>query len=438
MGKIITAIFILFLGILTYFAILNQDYVTIKLTKELGYSIPKVVLVLFSATAGAFVMLFVYTIRDTKRLINNIQTQKRQKRQEKVQSLYSKAIGEIYAGKNEIASDTLKEVLAEDPRDLQSLLRLGELAVKSRDYKGAEGYFKRVLSADPENVEALLKLVDVKEDTGADEEALGYIDDLLDLDPGNKAALYRKRLLLEKGRRWDDLIYLQKEILKNSKPGSETKAEERLITGYYYEFGRSSLESGSIEKAKKSFKTALKYNKDFIPAHLGLAEVMIQEEGSEDAVNYLEKIYQQYKSLIVLARLEDLLLGVGEPSRLIRIYRNSLTERPSDSSLAFFMTKLYYRLEMLDDALEVMEGIDNQSAFPELARIRGAIYLKRGEAEKAAEEFSSGLDKKKLRLPYCCSACGESEDKWSGRCPSCGEWDTYYFNIHGACKVRDT
>ena len=438
MGKLITLIFILFLAVIAYFAVLNRETITIVVTKDLIYEIPKIALVLISATAGALLMLIVYTIRDTRRLIENIQIQKRHKKQEKVQALYSRALGAVYAGKTEVAQEALKEILSEDPMNVQALLRLGEIAIEAKDFKKAQDYFKRALSSDPENVETLLNLVKLKELMGEYEEALNFIDKILENDPDNITALYRKREILERLGRWDDLVYLQKGIIKTSHNEADRKREQKVLIGYKYEYGRESLEAGELEKAKKAFRTVIKLDRDFTPAHLGLAEVMVQEENIEDAINYLEKFYQQHKSMIVLARLEDLLLNIGEPSRLIRLYKNSLAENPSDNVLKFFLAKLYYRLEMLDDALEIIQGIENPSAFPEIAKIKGEIYLKRGQPEKAAEEFRSFLNmKRSLRLPYCCANCGHTSDEWAGRCSSCGKWNTYYFNIHGTCKVAD-
>ncbi|VAX34054.1 hypothetical protein MNBD_NITROSPIRAE03-368, partial [hydrothermal vent metagenome] len=71
MGKLITLIFILFLGLIAYFAVLNRETVTVLVTNNLAYEIPKIALVLISATAGALLMLIIYTIRDTRRLIDN-------------------------------------------------------------------------------------------------------------------------------------------------------------------------------------------------------------------------------------------------------------------------------------------------------------------------------------------------------------------------------
>ncbi|HNZ71345.1 MAG TPA: DNA repair protein RadA, partial [Prolixibacteraceae bacterium] len=31
----------------------------------------------------------------------------------------------------------------------------------------------------------------------------------------------------------------------------------------------------------------------------------------------------------------------------------------------------------------------------------------------------------KTKTIYVCQACGVTSPKWVGRCPSCGEWNTY-------------
>lgn len=438
MGKIITFIFILFLGIIAYFAMLNWDTVSIVIAKGRIYEIPKVALVFLSAVTGAVFMLIVYIVRDTKRLIENIQTQRRQRKQEKIHSLYSRALSAIHSGKIEAAVDSLKDMLGEDSENIQALMRLGEIALGTKDLKKAQDYFKRALSVDPESVEVLLNLVKVKELIGSEEDALKYVDEILDRDSNNLTALYKKREILESLGRWDDIIYLQKDILNNVHTEIERDTEQQLLIGYEYESGRESLEAGNTEKAKKMFRTVLKLNSDFIPGHLGLAEVMTREGNTNDAINYLERMCQQHKSMILISRLEDLLLNIGEPSRLIGIYKKSLAERPTDNSLKFFLAKLYYRLEMLDDSLEIVQYIESPSLFPEVAKIKGGIYLKRGQAEMAAEEFKSVLNlKSSLRVPYYCSNCGYMDDNWSGRCPSCSLWNTYYFNLHGTCKVEN-
>ncbi|RMG05996.1 MAG: DUF1049 domain-containing protein [Nitrospirae bacterium] len=438
MGKIVTIIFLLLAGFMGYIAYYNMEPVSVALSREMIYQIPKIVLILLSAAFGAVFMIVIYTMRDTRRLIKNIQTQRKQKRQEKIQNHYSKALSAIHSGKVDVAETSLLEILKEDSSHLQALLRLGEIAEQKGDLKGALDYYKRALASLPGDQETLLHMITVKEKLGAYEEALGYADEILEKDPRNLPAIEKKRTILERLERWDDLVEFERVLVKKASSDSERKRHEDFLNGYMYESGRIALEKGDIDKARRQFRAVLKNRGDFIPAHLGLTEAILQEDGREAAISYLEKVMKDTRSLIVLARLEDLILEEGEPARLINIYKRELSESPTDNQLKFFLAKLYYRLEMLDDALELIEGIESPSNFPEIKKIRGGIYMKRGQFEKATTEFREALNMKMtLKIPYCCSACGYTTDEWSGRCPSCKTWNSFYFNVHGACKVSE-
>jgi lipopolysaccharide biosynthesis regulator YciM len=437
MGKFLVFLFIIFMIAIGYFGIMNKDQVVISLSEGHIYEIPKFVLVLLSSALGAFLMLVVFVVRDTRRFIVNVQYQKRTKKEDKVKSLYEKALDAYFSERWDDAKAVFEQILKVEPEHINSLLKLGDIAFNDQDYKTANDRYSHANSINPDKPETLFALVKVKKAIGARADALAYVDEILDNDEGNMRALYTKRDLLEGMERWDDLIYLQKDIIKRKHSEDEKDEEQKVLIGYRYEYGRFSLENGELEKAQKAFREVIKMDKDFIPAHLGLAEVMFREENTEEAISYLENIYGKTKSLIVLARLEDLLINIGEPSRLIRTYKNALASEPNNNTLKLFLGKLYHRLEMLDDAIEVLEGIDSASSYPEIAKILGNIHLKRNQPDKAVEEFKRVIDMKKaFRIPYCCSNCGFFSLDWSGRCPSCKEWDTFKFDIFASCKFQ--
>lgn len=437
MSKFSTFLFILYVGAIGYLGILNQDRISLYLFSDQLYEMPKVILLLTASLAGAFLMFLAFIVKDTRKFILTIQQQKKTKREERIKGLYSKALDAYFAQRWEDAESVLEQILRESPDYIESLLKLGSIKVQMREFAAAFGYFKRAYSVDPARTETLFALADVKEATGAYPDALVYIDEVLNLHEDNVRALYRKRDILEKMEKWDDLVYLQKNILKMKKSEKSKAREQGKLTGYCYEQGRFSLENGDLEKAQKVFRTILRHDKDFIPAHLGLAEVILREEHADDAVNYLENTYEQTRSLIVLARLEDLLINIDEPARLLNIYRNALAGDPDNTSLKLMLGKLYHRLEMLDDATDILQSIDySGQTYPEVSKILGNIYLKRNEPEKAAEEFKKVIDlRKAFRVPYCCTNCGFFAVDWSGRCPACKTWNSFQFDIFDTCKV---
>lgn len=437
MSKLSIFIVVVFFGVVALFAINNHEVTTIKVPFGADYKIPKIALILFSSAIGFLVTLFVFTIRDTKKFIDNWQYQKKHKQDIKVQELYSKALNALLAHNEESARSALEDILGEKPDHIDALLRLGDIAAAEDDYQKANTYYQKAKIIKPKKLETLFALEALMEKTARWAEAMKYLEDILDIDDSNLTAMYKKRGILERQGKWDDLVYLQKAILKHEHSEKDKKRENQNLTGYEYEYGRHSLETNQLEKAKKAFKTVLRLEKDFLPAILGLAEVMSMEGDSEEAVNLLERTYESTFSTIILSRLEDLLIGLGEPSRLIRIYKNSISKKPNDPVTKFFLGKLFYRLEMVDDAFETLTGIDTGGLlYPELHHVLGNLYMRKNQPERAVQEFKKAVDINfSLRLPYCCKQCGYTADEWSGRCPDCKLWSTFQLNLEGVCKA---
>ena len=433
MSKLAIFIFVLFIAALAVFAIFNQEVTTVKIPFGKTYETPTIALVLLSGAVGALVMLLVFVVRDTKKFLDSWQYQKKHKKEAKVQELYSKAVNYLHAHHNQNeAKELLGEVLTEEPEYLNALLRLGDIAISEEDFQKAREYYQKAWDLNPQSLEALFALERLMERTGRLPDTLRYIEEILEIDEGNLSALYKKRDILERLDMWDDLIFVQKAILKNEHTEKDRNRERQNLVGYKYEYGRHSLENGELEKAKKAFRTVLRLEKDFIPATLGLTEVLLREGETEEAINLLEKGYEQTSSMVILSRLEDLLINVGEPARLIRIYKNDLSKNPQDPLMKFFLGKLYYRLEMIDDAFETLTSIDTGgTAYPDLHQLMGNLYMKRNQIDRAVYEFKRALDvyKPVFSLSYRCKDCGYMSSEWSGRCTNCKKWSTYQFNL---------
>ena len=437
MGKFSMFLFMVYAAVVGYLGVLNHDEMTLVLYGGTVYQIPKIILVLISSALGALLMFLGFLVRDTRRFISTIQTQKKMRKDERIRMLYSRALDEFFSQRWDDAREILEQVLKEAPEHIDALLKLGSIKYNAREFSSAFSYYRRAYSIDPARAETLFALADVKEAGGAYAEALAFVDEALELDEDNVRALYRKRDLLEKMEKWDDIVYLQKRIIKMKKSEKGKEREQLNLIGYKYEQWRQSLESGNVEKAQKAFRTILRLDRKFIPAHLGLAETILREGNADDAVDYLENVFLQVRSLIVLARIEDLLINVDEPGRLISIYRHALLSEPENVSLRLMLGKLYYRLEMLDDALDTLQAIESSGGtHPELSKILGSIYLKRNQPERAAHEFRRVIDvRSAFRVPYCCANCGFFAVEWAGRCPSCRSWNTFQFDIFDSCKT---
>jgi tetratricopeptide (TPR) repeat protein len=438
MSKINMLLVLLFISVFAAFAFHNNDTTSITVPFDKAYDVPKIWVMLTSSLMGALFILVIFMVRDTRKFVMTYQYQRRQKRDQKVDSLYSRAVNSLIGDNLADARAALDEILRVEPQHTDALLRLGNLEELQEKNEEAVGAYKKALMSMNDNFEALFSLIGVLVKIGNREDALKYADKILDIDPDNHGALFRKRSLLEADGGWDEILEVQKTILKLESDEERKKDELEAMIGYRYELARDSLEKGNIEKANTGFRSILREDEKFIPAYLGIAEVMLSEGNSEDAVNFLEKAYEATGSQIVLARIEDLLISEGEPSRLIRLYRKAILDRPQDEKPKFFLAKLFFRLEMVDDSFEILSSMDigEGPSYVEVHKLLGELYMRRNQCEKAVELFKKTLEiKSALRVPYCCGECGHSEVEWSGRCPECGSWNTYDLDLHGTCKA---
>ncbi len=436
MGKFAVLVVILFLGVIALFSIYNNDATSITLPFGDAYEIPKIGLILISSVFGALTMLVLFMVRDSMRFMVNYQVQRTEKRSEKISSLYNQALNSILGEDMPLARKCLDQILKMNPDHSDALLRLGNMEVRADDHAQAAIYYRRALEVSERNLEALFSLSEVMQRLERQEDAIGYIDEILAIDVDNHSALMKKRAILERESRWEDLIDVQKSILRLERDPERQEAETSNLMGFRFERANSYMDQGDPDKAARGFRSILKEDDQFTPAHLGVVDVMVGSEDTEGAVEYLEKAYETTHSQLLLARLEDILIGLGDPLRLIRIYQHRLSREQDNTELRFFLAKLFFRLEMVDDAFRELEALED--TYPEVHLLLGELYLRRQQCEKAVGQFKKTLKlRTALRVPYSCESCGRRSRKWAGRCPSCGSWNTMGLRLDAVGELKD-
>lgn len=414
---------------------LNQGTVTINLTPKKSVELTKALFFLIALSIGAGAVLLFYLARDIKRFLGGLKAQRQQKRQSRIQELYARGLNSLLAKRNPEATMFFTKVLEIEPNHVDTLLRAGISQLRQKNPQEAIRLHQKALSLAPDNQEVMFSLAADFEEAKRYDEAVKIYKDILSRDGTNLTALMRLRDLYHALGRWEDLYEIQRRLLTNPLPPSDQEVEHRRLVGYMYEFGRSCLESGDLERAKKIFRGVLKLDKDFIPAYLGLGEVYLEDGKTKEAAELWEKAYKVTSSIILLHRLEDLYLKQGQPDKAIEIYKQAVGWRPQDATLKFFLGKLYYRLEMIDEAFDILTSVDwGDKEIPDLHKLLGNIYLRRGSLGLAASEFKRALGfRKQIIIPYLCSNCEHKTTEWVGRCPNCGKWNTFGVNLEKTC-----
>ncbi len=440
MAKLTVFFLVIFLVVLSLLSFFNKESVSLTVWKGVTYEdIPIIALIFISTAVGIISMFIVAAIRDARRYVHIWKMLREQKKEAKIRESYSKGLEAFFACKYEEAAELFTGVVESDPSHLNTLLRLGDIYFHEKDYNRAKEYYLRAEEVRPKSIEVLLSLEKVSEAQQKWRESIQYLDAILKIDDENINILFRKRDVYERNEKWEEVLEVQQKIIKCKLTTEQEQEEGGNLLGYKYELGKYYLETGAVDKAIKTLKSIVKSDKDFIPAYVSLADAYIKDGNKKEAEAILLKGYEETSSMIFLTRLEDYHIKEGEPGTVIDIYQKAIQEDRKDLRLQFFLAKLYYRLEMIDYALDTLYAIDPAAFdYPELHALLGSVYERRSEYEKAVDEFKKALDVDKLLLvPFCCTDCSHIKREWSGRCPECKKWNTFILDIDEISKIQE-
>jgi lipopolysaccharide biosynthesis regulator YciM len=276
---------------------------------------------------------------------------------------------------------------------------------------------------DPETT-ALVRRADEARRAGRGDEARRLYREALDRQ-NDLSALRGLRDLATQGGAWPEALGLQERIMAQAPSGDRT-GESEWLAAIHYELGRADVGRGQPAAAIVHFKSALRADRSFVPAALALGEACEATGDRREAVRTWERAVEQQPALPLLVRLERAYREEGRPSRMIALYRSAVDRVPDDLAIALALGRVYFELEMLDEAADQLEKIEVRAPdLPPVHAFLGAVFERRGETREAFEEY-----RRALRLghafdwPHRCTACGAVAPRWQDRCAGCRRWNT--------------
>jgi len=239
------------------------------------------------------------------------------------------------------------------------------------------------------------------------------------------AALRALRDIAIDAQEWNEAIAAQERLIEIVPPGDRPVESEWLAAGLY-ELGRLELARGATGAAIGHFKRALRERRDFTPAVVALGDAYEAAGDVREAVRTWERAVENEPALPLLARLERAYRRDGRPSRMIALYRAAAERAPDDLALAAALGRVYFELEMLDEAADQFEKLEVRAPdLPAVHAYLGAVFERRGNTREAFDEY-----RRALRLggafdwPHRCAACGARAPIWQDRCAACHRWNT--------------
>ena len=376
---------------------------------------------------GGLLVLGMVGFRELRHLFRGWKAARRHRAEQKVREWLVEAFNAQASGKSKEAIGWFEKILAIDPNQRTALIRLGTLRRWQGNYQEALRVHRKARSLADRDLECIMAIVDDLEAMRRLEEAVQLLRETLARDKSNRVALTRLRDLFFQLHQWEEAHSLQEQLLEMVEGSSDESQEQARLLGIKYEAGQQAVLQEAPDVARRYFKAAIKLEKGFIPAYVGLGRLLVIEGKHDQASEIWRKAYWTTVSVILLHHLEDLFLEMGDPAGIIDFYRQAISRDPGDPVLQFYLGKLYYRLEMIDESIELLSAIDTSSThFPDLHKLLGNLSLRRGDTHVAIDEFKKALNlKKRVLVPYFCPQCDYHTHEWSGRCPRCEQWNTF-------------
>jgi lipopolysaccharide biosynthesis regulator YciM len=183
----------------------------------------------------------------------------------------------------------------------------------------------------------------------------------------------------------------------------------------------------------------LKEDPRFIPAHVRLGAAMIDEGQETEAIEAWYRGFESTGSPVFLTTLEEHHLQREQPLAAIEALKHCVSMTDKDTLPRFYLGKLYFRLEMLDDAMSVLSSLEGRATYaPTLHYLLGRIHDRRRNFRDASREYRKVIREMELvQVEYRCAACGVETMEWSDRCAECGEWNSVEVNFREEISLEE-
>ncbi len=402
--------------------VLKQDFTVYK-----DLVIPMYIMLALSFGCGLLISFVWILLSGFRTSFINWRRNRQLRAGEAVELEYGRGVEEILSGRDEMALKHFQKALERDPKHLKSLLRSGETERKLGRLDEAAELHQKAHHLAEEEVAPLYALADdyeAMEDWGRLENCLKKI---VELKPKVSFTSYRRlRDLYIRLNRWEEAEAVQSRIHSWRGRDGGVKDEENELLGIRYQLGQQKRAAMQLKEAISEFRKLLKKRPDFIPAHLAMGETQLENENHRLALETWEKGFLATNSPIFLERISEFLLERDDPQTAIEIHRRVAARSRKDIISRFMLGKLYYRLEMVDDANDVFISLREEMAHsPTLHYLLARIQQRRGDFEGAVNSYRQVIrELQSVELNYECTSCHTEYENWTDRCAGCNSWGT--------------
>jgi tetratricopeptide (TPR) repeat protein len=280
----------------------------------------------------------------------------------------------VAKGKIEPAIKEYERLLDDNPTDVNTLNRIGDLWVrinrndeavktfgKIADHYAKDGFFlkaiaiyKKINKLDPSKLDVYARLADLYAKQGLAMEAKSQYQVLADYyikhgDPGNALMIYKKIAELDPS---SINVHVKLADL-HSQSGQTSEALKE-----YDRVGRMLLKRGMLEEAVQVFKKALKIDSKNVELVESLVTALIEAKDYNNAQQIVETALESNKNNPKLvATWARILIGKGDVNSAKNALENALKADPNEPATRTALAEMYLKQNNLDKALEMINFI---------------------------------------------------------------------------------
>jgi tetratricopeptide (TPR) repeat protein len=281
------------------------------------------------------------------------------------------------------AVSELSELIKESPGNAQFHLFLGHALRTRGDLDGARSEYVEAAQKRPEWTPPRLALVELALARRQYKEALRYVEEIASYEP-----LHPRLRLLQ------SVAMVGAGFVQNAKGELEKLAQE--FPGKpepLLELGFIEVSEKRFQEAERRFRKLHQAGQKDLRALIGLVEVLLAQQRSNEAIQFLEKEVPRSQNPAGVRRLLALTeRRRGRTDSAIRHYRQLATENPGSWDVLFSLGDLYLQKNDYEQALEFLEKA--QALAPRDPRSPlwlGFTMERLGRMEEATKHYESAL-----------------------------------------------
>jgi lipopolysaccharide biosynthesis regulator YciM len=327
------------------------------------------------------------------------------------------------------AREILETILEQRREHIPARLLMGEILLKTGSAEEAVKLFQAICQDEPDQVEARYQLAEALMAVRNSEASVAVLKKLAADHPKKALRAWRRlRALHMEAQRWEEAVEAHKKLLAHF-TAELTQGERAQGSALAYQVGMAKVDADQFKDAAQIFQQVIKDEPDFVPAYLSLGRCMILQDQEAQGLEIWLEGFRKTGEGTFLQEMEDYFIQLGRPEDGLALLRRITATSKHATTAKFFLGKMLYRLEILDEALDLFQEVRSQVVYsPILFFFMAKIHSRRGRLDAALNEYRQLLrNLGVLKLRFECAVCGHRSQDYADRCDSCGSWNSSHF-----------